>query len=170
MDSANREHTYQVAIEWTGNRGMGTSDYRSYGREHLISAGKKPSIEGSSDSSFRGDVARWNPEDLFIASLSGCHQLWYLHLCAINGISVLAYSDEATGTMKEDTDRGGYFTHVLLRPRVKVRSTDDVDLAERLHMDAHHKCFIANSVNFPVEHEALVERAVGENTPQVALR
>ena len=159
MTLSESEHTYRVAIEWTGNRGTGTSDYRSYGRDYVIGTVNKPSISGSSDPAFRGDPARWNPEDLLIASLSACHQLWYLHLCAIHGIAVLAYRDEAIGTMTEDTDRGGYFTRVLLHPHVTVRSTDDVELAERLHADAHRKCFIANSVNFPVEHQPLIERA-----------
>jgi organic hydroperoxide reductase OsmC/OhrA len=152
------EHTYEVIVEWTGNRGTGTSDYRSYGREHTISAGGKPSIPGSSDAAFRGDPARWNPEELLVASLSTCHKLWYLHLCADAGIHVLAYRDAVTGTMLETADGGGHFSRVVLRPHVTVRTEDDVDLARHLHGTAHAKCFIANSVNFPVEHEPVIVR------------
>jgi organic hydroperoxide reductase OsmC/OhrA len=83
------EHTYEVVVDWNGNHGTGTSDYRAYGREHTISVGAKPPIPGSSDSAFRGDPARWNPEELLVASLSACHQLWYLHLCAKERIRIL---------------------------------------------------------------------------------
>ena len=152
------EHTYEVVVDWDGNRGTGTSDYRSYGREHTISARGKPPIPGSSDPAFRGDPARWNPEELLVASLSACHKLWYLHLCAEAGVSVLAYQDIATGTMLETKDGGGRFSKVVLRPRVTVRAEDDVDLARQLHSAAHEKCFIANSVNFPVEHEPVIVR------------
>lgn len=162
MAGGTGEHTYKVAVEWTGNHGTGTSDYRAYGRNHTISAGTKPSIPGSSDPAFRGDAARWNPEDLVVAALSTCHKLWYLHLCAVNGIAVLAYRDEAVGTMMEDTAVGGRFTRVVLRPRVTIRPGDDATLAERLHADAHAKCYVANSVNFPVEHEPVIERAALE--------
>ncbi len=153
-----REHHYEVVVEWTGNRGTGTSDYRAYARDHIITADHKPEIAGSSDADFRGDAARWSPEDLLVAGLAACHKLWYLHLCAEAGVGVLAYRDRAIGVMIEDPDSGGYFTRVTLRPHVTVRPEDDVALAERLHADAHAKCFIANSVNFPVVHEPLIER------------
>lgn len=156
MAKQGKEHHYTVAVEWVGNRGVGTADYRAYGRDHVISAENKPSILGSSDPAFRGDPARWNPEDLLVASLSACHKLSYLHFCSVNGIVVLAYQDEATGTMAEDADRGGYFREVVLRPHVTVRAGDDVGLAERLHHDAHEACFIANSVNFSVKHESTI--------------
>jgi organic hydroperoxide reductase OsmC/OhrA len=85
--AAKGTHTYGVKIEWTGNRGSGTSGYREYGREHTIAAGSKPDIPGSSDAAFRGNAERWNPEDLLVASASACHKLWYLHLCADAGIA-----------------------------------------------------------------------------------
>lgn len=157
MAGKESEHHYHVTVKWTGNRGAGTSGYRAYGRDHTISAAGKPDIPGSSDPAFRGDRARWNPEDLLVASLSACHQLWYLHLCADAGIAVLAYRDEASGTMEEDATGGGRFSRVVLRPRVTVRAGDDRSLAMRLHHEAHKKCFVANSVNFPVEIEPAVE-------------
>ncbi|MGP2682438.1 OsmC family protein [Serratia marcescens] len=144
------EHHYQVAVTWQGNLGAGTEDYRAYGRDHLIGAAGKADIAGSADPAFRGDATRWNPEDLLVASLSACHKLWYLHLCATSGISVLAYQDDAVGVMREDAARGGFFTPVTLRPQVTVRDGDDLQLAQQLHEKAHHLCFIANSVNFPV--------------------
>ena len=151
-------HTYTVCVEWTGNRGSGTSGYREYGREHTIGAGSKPEIAGSSDAAFRGDAARWNPEDLLVAAASACHKLWYLHLCADAGVAVQSYVDDAVGTMVESAD-GGRFTRIVLHPRVVIRASDDADLAARLHHQAHAHCYIANSVNFPIECEAVIQRA-----------
>lgn len=146
---AHGEHTYRVSVQWTGNQGSGTSGYRQYGRDHVIRAAGKPDVPGSSDPAFRGDAARWNPEDLLVASASACHKLWYLHLCADAGIVVLAYVDHAEGTMVEGP-QGGAFSRIALRPQVTLRAGDDRDLAERLHHQAHEKCYIANSVNFPI--------------------
>jgi len=160
MAQTRGEHHYAVDVEWTGNQGTGTSGYRAYGRDHSISAGAKPAIPGSSDPAFRGDPARWNPEDLLVASLSACHQLWYLHLCADAGIGVLAYRDHATGTMVEDSATGsGRFIHVVLHPQVTIRAAEDAGLAHRLHHDAHARCYIASSVNFAIEHEPVIHRA-----------
>jgi organic hydroperoxide reductase OsmC/OhrA len=154
-----KEHRYEVSVEWTGNRGSGTADYRAYGREHTISAPGKAAIAGSSDPAFRGDATSWNPEELLVAALSACHKLWYLHLCAVNGIAVIAYEDHATGTMVEEQDGGGRFSGVVLRPRVTIRRGDDAALAARLHHEAHEKCFIASSVRFPVEAEPAIVHA-----------
>jgi organic hydroperoxide reductase OsmC/OhrA len=155
---AHGEHRYTVKISWTGNRGTGTSGYRQYGRDHLIEAGTKPAIPASSDPAFLGDAARWNPEDLLVASASACHQLWYLHLCADAGLVVLAYEDEAQGTML-DTAQEGRFTEIVLHPRVTLRAGDDLELAQHLHHAAHEKCYVANSVNFPIRCEATVLHA-----------
>ncbi len=152
------EHRYRVAVTWTGNRGSGTSGYRDYGREHTIRAGAKPEIAGSADAAFRGDAARWNPEDLVVAAASACHKLWYLHLCADAGVCVLAYADDAEGTMLDSAERG-HFTEIVLRPRVTIRAGSDVALAQRLHHAAHEKCYVANSVNFPIRCEATIEEA-----------
>ena len=148
-------HTYTTVVTWEGNRGTGTSGYRDYGREHDIGAAGRPSIPGSSDPTFRGDPARWNPEQLMVVALSQCHMLQYLHLCAEAGVIVTDYVDDATGTMVTRANNGR-FTEVVLAPRVSVASADMVDKAVALHEDAHHACFIANSVNFPVRHEPTV--------------
>ncbi|WP_168790934.1 OsmC family protein [Paraburkholderia aromaticivorans] len=150
------EHKYKVSVQWTGNRGSGTSGYRDYGRDHVIAAGNKPEIPGSSDVAFLGDADRWNPEDLLVASASACHKLWYLHLCADAGIAVTAYRDEAEGTMLDDPKQGR-FSQIVLRPRVVIRTGGDVELAAHLHHVAHEKCYIANSVNFPILCEAVIQ-------------
>lgn len=146
------EHTYDVTVRWTGNTGSGTSGYRDYSRAHTVDVSGKPSIPGSSDPQFIGDRARWNPEELLVAALAACHKLWYLHLCADAGVVVTAYVDRARGFMSEDASGGGRFTRVVLCPEVEIGAGEDLDLATRLHHDAHKLCFIANSVNFPVDH------------------
>ena len=146
-----KQHQYAVSTVWTGNDGTGTQSYGGYRRDHDICAPGKPAIAASSDPAFRGDRARYNPEELLVASLSSCHMLWYLHLCAVNGIVVLDYRDEAGGTMQEEADGGGAFVRVVLKPRVTIAKGGDRDQALALHAKAHHLCFIARSVRFPVD-------------------
>ncbi len=155
-------HSYAVMIEWTGNTGSGTSGYTKYERTHVIKGPEKPQIPASSDPAFRGNPARYNPEELLVASLSSCHMLWYLHLCSDAGIVVSSYQDHAAGTMLETKDGGGRFTEVLLAPRVTVQKGADLALARQLHEKAHHLCFIANSVNFPVRCEPVILEADGQ--------
>jgi organic hydroperoxide reductase OsmC/OhrA len=148
-----RRHTYRTTLDWTGNLGSGTSDYRGYSRDHMFTAGVKPPIPGSSDPAFRGDPARWNPEELLVASLSACHQLWFLHLASEAGLVVTTYRDEAEGVMVEGSDGGGAFERVTLHPAVTLavqHGPDDAVRAEALHHRAHELCFIARSLNFAV--------------------
>lgn len=158
---ATKEHRYAVAVEWTGNTGTGTAGYRAYERSHEISAPGQPKapIPGSSDPAFRGDPARWNPEELLVAALSACHKLAYLHLCAVAGVVVTEYVDRAEGWMTEGADGGGRFRRVVLRPVVTLAPGSDAERARALHRDAHRLCFIASSVNFPVEHEPEIRAA-----------
>lgn len=153
---ADRKHHYSTRLVWTGGKNS-TGSFRNHVRAYEISAPGKPVIPGSSDAVFRGDAGRWNPEDLLVASLSACHKLWYMGLCAAAGIVVLAYEDAADGTMvEEEAGGGGQFVKVTLRPRVTLALGSDINRAESLHHTAHEKCFIARSVNFPVNHEPVV--------------
>jgi organic hydroperoxide reductase OsmC/OhrA len=153
------EHHYELSATWTGNRGTGTSGYREYDRDVTIAVDGKPELLASADKPFRGDPGRWNPEDMLIASLAECHLLSYLHACVTAGVVVVSYHDRATGLMTEDGRGGGAFTEVVLRPEVVVADASMIEAAERAHAQAHEWCFIANSVNFPVRHEATVTAA-----------
>ena len=156
-----KQHKYTSTIKWTGNKGQGTSDYRSYDRSHMILIDGKQDILCSSDPAFRGDKTRHNPEELFLASISSCHMLWYLHLCADNGIVVVDYSDNATGIMQEAEDGGGHFSDVTLHPIVIVKDKTMIDTANELHKKANQLCIIANSCNFPVNHNPI---CISENS------
>jgi len=155
-----KTHNYKTVIQWTGNKGPGTSSYQSYSRNHIIKvAGKYDEIKASSDPSFRGDEQRFNPEELFLSSLSSCHMLWYLHLCSANNIVVTDYLDNATGSMEENENGSGKFTEVTLNPRVTVTDPNMIELAEKLHAEANKMCFIANSCNFEVQHFPSIQSA-----------
>jgi organic hydroperoxide reductase OsmC/OhrA len=147
-----KTHQYSVDLLWTGNRGEGTTRYTGYERSYTLHVAGKPDITGSSDPAFRGDPRYHNPEELFLASLSSCHMLQFLHECAKAGVSVIAYVDHAKGFMEETAEGGGRFTEVVLHPTVTVALGSMVAKVEVLHNAAHHHCFIANSCNFPVRH------------------
>ncbi len=149
-------HTYRAALSWEGNLGQGTTTYQGYGRSWRVRVEGKPDLVGSADPTWRGDARLHNPEDLLVASLSSCHMLTYLALCARNRISVLSYTDEATGVMETTADGGGRFVSVTLNPRVEIADGGNRELAEQLHEKAHALCFIAASVSFPVRHIPVV--------------
>lgn len=152
-----KTHNYEIKIEWTGNEGKGTLDYKSYNRNHTIIAnGKYDAINGSSDPSFLGDKTRYNPEDLFLSSLSSCHMLFYLHLCSVHKIIVTEYLDIATGVMEIAKDGSGKFTEVTLNPKVKITDKNMIEKANELHKKANELCFIANSVNFKIGHKPVI--------------
>ena len=155
---AGKEHRYRANIAWTGNSGEGTAGYKAYERAHVISAAGKADIAGSSDKAFRGDAACWNPEDLLVASASTCHMLWYLHLCAVNGVVVLDYRDEPEGLMIEKADGSGAFSRIVLRPQVKLSAESSEARAEELHHEAHRICFVANSLKCEIATEPAFSR------------
>jgi len=149
------QHDYSAAVIWTGASNGPTTSYQAYSREYEFQSPNKPTVRGSADPHFRGDATRYNPEEMLVVALSTCHLLSYLADCARAGVHVVAYEDDASGTMtlQNGTMR---FSDVLLRPRVTVAPGTDVAKAQALHESAHHGCFIANSVNFPVRHDATI--------------
>lgn len=147
-----QQHKYELNLNWTGNKGGGTTDYKAYERSHTIFIKGKKELLLSSDPAFRGDPERHNPEEFLLASLSSCHMLWYLHLCAEAGVVVLEYIDNATGTMETMKTGEGRFTEVILNPSVTVSEKGMIEKANELHNKANQYCFISNSVNFKVLH------------------
>jgi len=148
----NKEHHYNLTVQWTGNTGNGTSAYKAYERSHSVNTAGKSDIFCSSDASFRGDKTKYNPEELLVASVSSCHMLWYLHLCSDAGVVVVSYVDNAVGIMQETENGSGYFKEITLFPAVVVKDVSMIDKANELHSKANAYCFIANSVKFPIHH------------------
>jgi len=152
------DHRFVASVLWTGNRGTGTSATRDFGRQHVVEVDGKPEIHGSAARIFHGDVDRWNPEEMLIASLAQCHLLSYLYVAVRAGVVVEAYEDAAEGTLVTTANGGGRFREVVLRPVVTI-SAGDPGVAARLHAEANRLCFIASSVNFPVRHEPTIRVA-----------
>jgi len=149
-----KSHRYALQLDWTGARQGAAEKYETYSREYRIAMPGKPALLGSADPAFRGDASLHNPEELLLAALSSCHMLSFLALCVRTRIPVVAYTDSASGTMSEKAPHRMGFTEVVLRPRVVIAKGADAGKAKALHEQAHELCFIANSVNFPVRHEA----------------
>ena len=149
-----KEHLYTATVTWTGNQGDGTSDYKAFTRDYDIICAGKPIVKGSADPGYLGDATRHKPEDMLLAALSACHMLWYLHLCTVSKVVVTAYQDAVEGKMLTNQDGSGEFTSVTLKPRITITSDSDAAIADSLHDKANAMCFIARSVNFPVQHES----------------
>ncbi len=155
-DPSHDKHLFKARLVWTGAKGGGTTSYDAYSREYRVEIEGKEPLAGSAAPVFKGDPSLPNPEDYLVAALSSCHFLSYAALCARSGVNVIAYEDAATGTM-EKVDRVVRFTEVILRPRVTIAKGSDPEKARALHERAHALCFIANSVNFPVRNEPVIE-------------
>lgn len=151
-----RSHHYAATVEWTGNLGTGTSSYTSFSRDHTVSTPSTPTILASSDSAFKGDPSRWNPEQLFLAAISQCHMLWYLHLASQAGVVVLSYVDESSGVMIEQGDGRGRFEEITLHPRVTISGDSDSAKARALHATVSEYCYIARSVSAPITHHPVI--------------
>ena len=152
-------HQFKVNVTWTGNKGEGTKDYKSYSRDHVITIEGKQVIQGSSDPVYRGDGSKHNPEDMFLSAVSTCHMLWYLHICADHGIVVTSYRDDAVCMLDDNHPEGGRFTEITLHPHVVITDEKMINKANELHELANSKCFIANTLNIPVRHQPSCEAA-----------
>ncbi|HIY66726.1 MAG TPA: OsmC family protein [Candidatus Agrococcus pullicola] len=150
------QHDFAVAVEWTGDRGTGTTGYRDFDRGHVIRVDGLPEIQASADRAFHGDASKHNPEQLLLAALSGCHMMSYLFHAVRAGIVVTGYEDDASAVLARE-GTGGKLVGATLRPRVRLSAGDDAT-ALRIHDDAHRDCFIANSIAFPVTIEPTVVR------------
>ena len=146
-----KTHHYNVTTVWNGNLGEGTKTIRSYDRSHSVSITGKPELQLTTDNPAVGDQSKLNPEDLLLTAISSCHMLSYLYVCALEGIIITEYTDNATGIMIENETGGGCFKEVTLNPICKVADESMIEKAIELHHKAHEVCFIANSVNFEVK-------------------
>lgn len=147
---------YAAHLRWTGNLGHGTADYIGYDRGYRIRIAGKPDLAGTADPAFRGEADKHNPEELFLASLAACHMLFYLSLCARNGVRVVGYEDHARGTLLLDARGGGRFEAITLHPIVTIADGVHAARAVELHDTAHERCFIANSCSFRIGHEPVI--------------
>ena len=143
---------YRATVEW---QLQGEFAYATYSRAHTIDYGH--------DVRLAGNAAPWNvpksvpwtpgadPEQMFVASLSTCHMLWFLHLAHDAKFAVEHYRDEASGVLAKNADGRQAMTRVTLRPMVKFVGTKPTPAEfAQLHHRTHERCFIANSVKSEV--------------------
>jgi organic hydroperoxide reductase OsmC/OhrA len=149
-----KQHSYSTTIVWTGDRGRGNAEYRSYDRTWEVRTPDKPVIACSNDPLLGGDPSLPNPEDMLLSALSACHMLWYLHLACNAGVLVTAYEDEPVGVGETSSNGAGRFLRATLRPTIRLARGSDLARADAIHHQVHQYCFISRSVNFPVAYEA----------------
>ncbi len=154
-------HLFETRLRWPAGVGQAKPPDAAFSRNNVLSATGKADVAGSAPAVFGGDASRYNPEELLLMSLSECHMLTYLAIAAKKRMTVLSYEDRATGTLglganeiKHGPPGKTSMQEVVLRPRVTVAKGTDLADAMAMHEKAHTNCFMANSVNFPVKHEA----------------
>jgi organic hydroperoxide reductase OsmC/OhrA len=140
---------HQATIEW---RRLGADfDYKTYDRGHWLAFGDDIRMPGTGARANIPDTAPYSPgvdpEQAFVASISSCHMLWFLHLACTAKLVVDRYVDNAVGTLEKNAEGKLAVTRVTLRPTVTFSGTrPDADQVRALHEKAHDKCYIANSV------------------------
>lgn len=151
------KHLFKATVQWTSEQKQEDSSKRFYSKSHQINIEGKPVLNVSAAKAFKGDPELYNPEDLLLSSLVSCHMMSYLYVCSQNGIELLTYTDAAEATLEVSPDGSGRIVEVRLYPKVKIANADKIGLANELHKKANQLCFIANSCNFPVVHQASCE-------------
>src|SRR5579862_6442973 len=138
---------HRAALRW--KRTSTDFSYESYNRAHeVLFKDGAIVLPSSSAAEFRGDAERADPEEAYVASLSGCHMLTFLAICARKRLTLDSYEDEASGWLERGESGKLWMTRVVLRPRVQFAGGVAVNETQlvALHHQAHADCFIANSV------------------------
>ncbi len=140
---------HSATIEW--RRATPDFKYPTYNRSHVWrfeSGGEVQACASPANIPPTAPKARGvDPEEGFVAAISSCHMLWFLHIACTHKFIVDRYSDHAVGVLEKDRAGKMSVTRVTLRPAVVFSGTSPT--AERLaelHKEAHEQCFIANSV------------------------
>jgi organic hydroperoxide reductase OsmC/OhrA len=134
--------------------------YASYNRDYQWRFKDAVAVEASASPQYKGNPERPDPEDAFVAALSSCHMLSFLAVAAKRGFVVDRYEDSAVGFLEKNAQGRLAITRVELNPRIVFAGErqPDAESLRRLHDEAHHACFIANSVHTEV---SVKEPAVG---------
>lgn len=145
-------HTFEATVRWPADPAQALPPDPAFSRNAVLGSPGHADVPGSSPTVFGGDASRYNPEELVALALAHCHMLTYLALAAKRRVAVLAYEDRATVELGKDPAIGKMkILSALLRPRVTVAKGTNLDDARAMHAKAHEHCFVANSVDFPVE-------------------
>ncbi len=144
---------HAVTIEW--KHGLQNCSYETYCRDHEWRFDSGTTVPASAAKDYFGSESCVDPEEAFVASLSSCHMLTFLAICAKRNIVIDSYVDHAVGVLEKDAEGRLAITRVTLRPQArfsgeKIPAEDEL---RKLHDRAHHACFIANSVKTEVRIE-----------------
>ena len=146
------KHTFAATVTWPADPAQKLPPDPAFSRNAVLACPGHPPVPGSSPAVFGGEALRYNPEELLTLALAHCHMLTYLSLAAKKRVAVVAYEDHAAGILGKDPESGRMkLLSAQLRPKVTVARGTNLDDARAMHAKAHEHCFIANSVNFPVE-------------------
>jgi organic hydroperoxide reductase OsmC/OhrA len=151
------KHFFKAKLNWFSTKEEEVSTSKIYSKSHTVTIEGKPILNVSAAKAFKGDPTLYNPEDLLLSSIVSCHMMSYLYVCAQNGIEVLSYTDSAEATLEVLDNGCGRFIEVRLYPKVVIKQKEKIAEALRLHQKANELCFMANSCNFPIVHEARCE-------------
>lgn len=147
---------HTASIAWRSDGGFADNSYSR--RHHWRFDGGAEVVASSSPDVVpvpRSDPFGVDPEEALIASAASCHMLWFLNLAQEAGLAVDSYEDEAAGTMGRVAPGKIAITKITLRPRIVFtgRQPDAAEL-DRLHHEAHERCFIANTLNCEITIES----------------
>ncbi len=157
---------YVAEILWL----RGEQDFlrNGYSRAHVVRFDGGVEIAGSSSPHVvplpMSDAAAVDPEEMFVASLSSCHMLWFLSIAAKRRFCVDRYRDSALGTMEKNEAGKLAMTVVTLRPEVTFSGELQPSRVQidQMHHEAHDECFIANSVKSVVRCEPVFEDSLAD--------
>lgn len=146
---------YSAKVVW--RLAEGSFQGRRYSRAHKWCFDGGAEVEASASPQIVplpfSNEAAVDPEEALVAAVSSCHMLFFLHFAADAGLEVEMYSDHATGTLGKLASGRTGFSRIVLNPNIQFAgiTPPDADLIEELHRKAHENCFIANTLNCPVE-------------------
>lgn len=147
------KHIFKASLQWHHKSLAALQANPKASKNHLIHIEGKNDLSVSAAKAFKGDAALYNPEDLLLSSLMSCHMMSFLYCCNQAKIEVLHYTDQAEALLDLQSDGSGRISKVILRPHVIIADPSRINQALGLHKEANRLCFIANSCNFPIEHE-----------------
>lgn len=147
-------HSFTLVLNWQAKSTDELANNPKSTRNHQITIPGKPMLPLSAAKAFKGDAALYNPEDLLLSSLASCHMMAYLYCCSQEKLAVISYRDNAEAILEVRPDGSGFISQVVLKPVVIIADAKQIELALSLHSKANKLCFIANSCNFPITHQA----------------
>ena len=133
--------SYESEVEWKEDK------------EGQIRSPRLPAIAVSAPPEFKGREGNWTPEQLFIASLNACYMLTFLAIAENSKLPLVSFSSTAKGKLEEVPGSGYQITEIVVRPRVVIASSNDLQRVARILEKAKETCFVSNSIKSSIKIE-----------------